>query len=428
MRDDDEQPEDDLHSSDGADDIEDLAAPSSGESGVVEGLPGDIEDLTADSGGADDAAPSQRRRTMTPGLVLLGLAASMWAAVGVMRCDGDGPEAPTLSVTDDQAAQSEELPEPETPPSAELPADPEPEPAAAADVDAEPVEAEEPPPEEEQLPPAAEVPARPSEGESWAASAKAPGVIRYTVRHGGSIKNVANLFKIYHHEITALNPGVGLDQELPAKSPVVVYKAKADTTSESVGFPSAGSLEGGVPMVEGPGRVLKAIPWKSWGTARTVATLDAVLRQWSKRSPKPQPVLVGNMAARQGGRLPPHSTHQSGRDVDLGYLQKLPKGEELNWREMTERNLDSAETWALLQLLAASGQVEVIYIDRSIQKLLHEYAKSHRLMSDASLREWMEYPKPTGSGNPLIQHVKGHIDHLHVRFKCQPEEDRCKSR
>ncbi|MCA9708464.1 MAG: penicillin-insensitive murein endopeptidase, partial [Myxococcales bacterium] len=261
--------------------------------------------------------------------------------------------------------------------------------------------------------------------EGWATDVAAPDKIAYTIRRGGSIKNVANLFKIYHHEITALNPGVTLEQELPPNSKVVVYEKDEDESSESVGYPSDGSLEGAVPMVEGPGRVLKMIPWKSWGTAHTVALLDQVLRRWAERG-KVQPVLVGNMAARTGGRLEPHSTHQSGRDVDISYIQKLPEGEELNWREMNAQNLDAEETWALLQLLRSTGQVEVIFIDTSIQKLLYDHAKAKGTVPESELPRWLQYPK--GHRSALVKHVKGHVDHIHVRFRCQPHETRCKSR
>lgn len=400
---------------------------------VVLATPDDVEDLVdeaTDEGDGDGAPPASTARRFGPGLALLGLAGSMWAAVAFMRCDSPSPAAPTLSVSDDEHPAPDSAPTPalEEPMGEPALADPElgePTPAADGAVDdATPEHSDEAPPEEA----GPDVPTEPEEPADWSSDAAVPKVVKYTVRHGGSIKNVANLFKIFHHEITALNPGVGLDQQLPPKSSVVVYKGKPDERSESVGFPSAGSLEGAVPMVEGPGRVLKAIPWKSWGTAKTVALLDAALRQWAKRG-KVQPVLVGNMSARTGGKLQPHSTHQSGRDVDLGYLQKLPPGEEeLNWREMSARNLDAAETWALLMLLAKSGQVEVFYMDRSIQKLLHEHALKSKLMSKQALTRWMEYPRATGTGRPLIQHVRGHIDHLHVRFKCQSGESRCKSR
>ncbi|NVB37607.1 penicillin-insensitive murein endopeptidase [Pseudenhygromyxa sp. WMMC2535] len=265
-------------------------------------------------------------------------------------------------------------------------------------------------------------------GKVWPQDYVAPEVVHYTIKRGGSMKVVANLYKIFHHEIEALNPGVSLDRDLPPATKIVVYKHTPGGSSESVNFPGDGGLEGAMPMVDGPGRVIKHIPWKGWATRTTVATLDAVLREWARRFPSRQPILVGNMSAREGGRLKPHSSHQSGRDVDLSYPQIWDRKEELNWRTMDSKNLDRELTWSLLELLRETGAVEVIFIDSKLQKLLYDHAVATKRHSKAALREWMEYPNPPGSGSPLIRHVRGHADHIHVRFKCTAAEDRCKSR
>ncbi|MBC7975339.1 MAG: penicillin-insensitive murein endopeptidase, partial [Myxococcales bacterium] len=178
----------------------------------------------------------------------------------------------------------------------------------------------------------------------------------------------------------------------------------------------------------GKGRRILAIPWKTWGTTTTIALLDRVLDRWAARGPDVQDILVGNISNRTGGRLEPHSTHQSGRDVDLGYPQMLAKGGELGWQEMNERNLDAAETWALLKMLVETRAVEEIYIDRSLQKLLHEHAVKTGVAPKSSLARWMEYPRPTGQSGTVIKHVAGHTDHLHVRFACAKGQSRCKSR
>jgi murein endopeptidase len=261
----------------------------------------------------------------------------------------------------------------------------------------------------------------------WVEAVESPGTVTYTVRHGGSIKNVANLFKIFHHEIVELNPGYTLEQQLPPNTKVVVWKQDEDEVSESVGYPGAGSLHGAVPMMEGPGRVLKATPWKAWATHSTVTTLDAILREWARRKPEGQPVLVGNLSAPEGGKLKPHSSHQSGRDVDLSYIQIRNPKEELNWREMTAANLDAEQTWDLLKLLRQSGKVEVIFIDSKIQKLLYEHAVSNRTVSKSSLSRWLEYPRQPGTTGALVRHVPGHRDHIHARFRCPREQSRCKS-
>ncbi|MCR9162385.1 MAG: penicillin-insensitive murein endopeptidase [Nannocystaceae bacterium] len=396
-----------------------------------EDVPEGDETADADASPAEAVAAERAEQAEQPrskiGLVLFASAGALWGLFGMMRCDAkDSTQPPSAAVTETES--EEELPSVrDEPGEARQKATPDeapaPEPAAETpevrDVDPDA------PGEPEPLDAGAFDP-RPKAA-AWAKDFAAPSTVKYTVRRGGTLENVANLYKIFHHEITALNPGVKLEQDLPPKTAVVVYSADDDRQSQSIGTPSNGKLAGGVPMVDGPGRVMKMIGWKSFATAHTVAVLDKVLRRWAKTGHS-QPVLVGNMSSRNGGRLKPHSTHQSGRDVDLGYMQILPSGEELNWRVMNSRNLDAKETWALMSMLVQTGQVEVIYVDREIQKLLHEYAVSQNLMPKSALKRWMEYPAPTGSGTPVMQHVKGHVDHMHVRFKCQPHESQCKSR
>mgnify|MGYP001222473752 CR=1 FL=1 len=362
---------------------------------------------------ASEAAPA-RRRSLGPTLFVLG--AGLWVVAGALRCSAPkGPtaaidvDAPEVAVADDEApGDDDDDDHVAVAPPAPVP--------AADDVSPIPEEEED---AEDELAPVAPA--------DWAAGAPAPDTVTYTIRRGGSAKNVANLFKIFHHEMTELNPGVDLDAELAPGTSLVVYRRPSDGVSESVGAPSAGSLVGGVPMMSGRGRELKMIPWKSYATAHTVSTLDKILDQWAARG-HAQPVLVGNMSARDGGRLEPHSTHQSGRDVDISYIQRLPKGEELNWREMTQDNLDAAETWALLELLRESGTVEMVFIDRAVQKLLYDWAVEKGGKSKGQLKRWMEYPRNGPVTSAFIQHVPGHVDHIHVRFDCPKSQARCISK
>jgi murein endopeptidase len=406
----------------GAPDDDDATAVDPAEPAESGERAGDAEDDTGSTLTGTESPEPRRRRVLGPGLLLLG--GGVWALTAVMRCAGP-PPTDALAVSPDAADAADDSDGEARPAVADddgafsepsqVRSEDEPAPVPAAEAAAQPDDDDDEMPPEEELPPP-----------SWLDDLEPPDVVHYVVRRGGSMKNVANLFKIHHHEIQALNPGVDLEAELAPGTKLVVYRRKNGTSSESIGFPSGGSLEGGVPMLAGPGRELKAIPWKSWGTASTVVTLDRILRQWSARG-SVQPILVGNMSARGGGKLEPHSTHQSGRDVDLGYPQKLPKGEELNWREMNADNLDAEETWSLLRLLRESGKVEVVFIDRGIQKLLHDHAVKQG-MSKGKLKRWMEYPRSGTVASAFIQHVPGHTDHLHVRFFCSPGEGRCKSK
>ena len=365
--------------------------------------------------GASEQSPKQAKggsNALASTLILAALGA--WGVVAFLRWGGEDPDPiapPPMAMRDDgeaEAPQKTKTPDIERAPEKK---------SAPAPKE------EEPPPEEDPEPELAEVDAE------WAKGLSTPNEVRYRIRRGGSMKRVANLYKIYHHEITALNAGVDLDRELPPGTDIFVYRAKTGTKSESVGLPSRGTLKGGVPMKSGPGRILKMTPWKSWATASVVALMDAALQEWNKRYPEAHDVLVGNMSARDGGRLKPHGSHQSGRDVDIGYMQKLAPGAELNWQYMNAQNLDREQTWKLLELFYESGEVEVFFIDRQIQKLLYEYARDTRKMSKNQLSRWLEYPRSTGAApSARVRHIAGHTDHIHIRFRCPADQKQCRSK
>ncbi len=261
----------------------------------------------------------------------------------------------------------------------------------------------------------------------WSEKFRAPELVHYTIRQGGTLKRVANLYKIFHHEIVALNPGKGLEQELPSGTKIAVYRKDEDTTkSESIDGPARGTLAGAMPMPEGPGRVLKHIPWKGWATVEAVAVMDAVLRSWDALETG-QPILVGNMSSRNGGTLKPHQSHQSGRDIDLSYPQIINKRDELNWREMSAANLDRELMWTLLELLNDTGAVEVVYVDTKLQKLLYDWAIQTGRVPRRDLSRWLEYPRKPGQAKyTRVQHSRGHSDHMHVRFSCPKGHRRCR--
>jgi hypothetical protein len=432
-----DQPDDlELEASESVDEIE--AEPEPADDADDDEYDDDDEDDEEDDGLAPEAGS---RRPSLMSLLLL-VAGAIWIVVAMLKLTE--PEQPPGLAIGDQAAEQdservetgatlpglddEPLPDARNPEPADsqLPHEPadspekrdfveNPELAPEVDVGT---------PASERGPPVGSLLA----GKRWPQDYAAPDVVTYTIKRGGSMKVVANLYKIFHHEIEALNPGVSLERELPPSTKIVVWRRKPGVASQSVGYPGAGSLEGAMPMVDGPGRLLRHTPWKAWATQTTVATIDLVLREWARRYPSEQVIIVGNLSARNGGRLQPHSSHQSGRDVDLSYPQIWDHKSELAPQVMNERNLERNLTWALLELLVETGAVEHVFIDTKLQKLLFEFALETQRYDEQQLKNWMEYPSPAGSGSPIIQHVPGHVDHLHVRFKCTPSETRCGSR
>lgn len=399
--------DDDEPGSEQSEELEEAAAELEAE------LSGDLDEDDEDEDEAEASVGPVRGKGLALGPTLMMFAAGGWLIWAVLHFGVDGEPGPRLAVVEDEPGMS-------------APADAEPEPPAPEPAIA-PAE-EEAPAAEPEVDPDLAPDETPWVEANWTEGIQAPKVVSYEIKRGGKLVNVANLFKIYHHEILELNPGMKLEQELAPGTEVVVYRAKDGAGSESVGSPGRGSLEGAVPMLDGPGRELKMTPWKGWATAETVATLDRVLREWRRRFADAQPILVGNMSAPTGGKLEPHSSHQSGRDVDLSYPQIWDRKEELNWREMSDANLDRKMTWELLKLLVETGAVEHVFVDTKLQKLLYEYAKEHEPVPKRKLSRWLEYPRRPGSTGAIVQHVPGHIDHMHVRFACAPDDSRCVSK
>lgn len=181
--------------------------------------------------------------------------------------------------------------------------------------------------------------------------------------------------------------------------------------SLSMGRPEAGALVNGLRLTEGPHwRV--AYPDNAWATAETIRALVDGLTATYERLPGDAPATyVGDLSAPWGGPLSPHKSHQSGRDVDVGYFRADPA--DPWWENATARTLDVARTWVLLRTFITETDVEVIFVDRSLQALLRAHAL--RIGEDPA---WLDRLFDLGRAERggLIRHEPEHRNHLHLRF------------
>jgi murein endopeptidase len=179
--------------------------------------------------------------------------------------------------------------------------------------------------------------------------------------------------------------------------------------SMSVGTPNAGRLFNGVKMPQGE-HWRFTTPDAAWGTEETVGFVTRCIEEVADRFPGTSALPVGHISARRGGPLSPHVSHQSGRDVDLGYY--YTDGSPWYTRA-TDANLDRPRTWQLVRCLVTETDVEMILIDVSVQRLLRQYAES--IGEGAS---WLDsvFNGVAGSLPPVLRHASGHATHLHVRF------------
>lgn len=194
--------------------------------------------------------------------------------------------------------------------------------------------------------------------------------------------------------------------------------------SESVGKPNKGRVLGARLLpADGRGWIRKNDK-AAYGTDETVAIITWVAQRLVAMYPGTVPMVVGDLSRERGGRLRPHSSHQSGRDVDIGYY--FTDNEVLrNFKNATRDTLDVEKNWTLIDLMLSTGQVEYLFIDRKLQPPLYEEAL-RRGWAEEELKELFEAPLGNGYRRGIIRHQKGHRHHIHVRFRCAPEDSRCR--
>jgi murein endopeptidase len=188
----------------------------------------------------------------------------------------------------------------------------------------------------------------------------------------------------------------------------VVHERPTALGSLSLGYPHNGQLLN--PVQPQSSELFEIVaPDFCYGTEETVAFLERAVRAVHAAHPATLPLHLGHISKPGGGYLSPHLSHQSGRDVDLGYYYK----EKRTWyRRATAETLDVERTWTLVKALITETDVEFLFIDRWVQTLLKSHAQ--KLKEDP---EWLKQVFAGSVERPaLIRHAPGHATHIHVRF------------
>jgi murein endopeptidase len=183
----------------------------------------------------------------------------------------------------------------------------------------------------------------------------------------------------------------------------------------SVGRPNRGALIAGLRMPDGP--LWDVVdPKRAYGTEETVASLVKAIARVNEEWPATPKLYVGQISAERGGYLRPHRSHQSGRDVDLGYYYSTGPA----WYvRATRENLDLQRTWSLVKALSEDANVEAIFMDRSVQQILKEYATKTGETATTLFKVF----GGLHDEEPLLHHEWGHLTHMHVRLSCPVARD-----
>jgi murein endopeptidase len=197
----------------------------------------------------------------------------------------------------------------------------------------------------------------------------------------------------------------------PSEAESLVAVAQRDVEALgplSIGTPDAGLLVNPLPLPEGALWTIRN-PSESYGTGETLDFIIGAIRSVESRYPGSPRVVIGDISNPSGGRLNRHRSHQAGRDADIGFY--YARGEVRDFALARKRDLDLPRTWALVRSFVTETDVDRIFVDRSIIRLLYAYA-----VEAGEDRSWLAEVFGRAATKGLIQHERGHKNHLHVRF------------
>jgi murein endopeptidase/LysM repeat protein len=215
--------------------------------------------------------------------------------------------------------------------------------------------------------------------------------------------------------------GRAAQASMSAAAAVNLPLVKIKTGSVSVGKPNRGRIVNALALPEN--RTLYTIrkPDECFGSSHTLHNLQLAIANFRHATGFGGELVIGAISKQSGGHLRPHSSHQSGRDVDIRLPVKSASG--------SSDNIDDVDwdaTWALIQALISTGEVQYIFLSTSRQKRLHKAAKRAGASKDM-LERTIQYPSKSGTNNGIVRNASGHTAHFHVRFTCAPNETRCES-
>lgn len=244
----------------------------------------------------------------------------------------------------------------------------------------------------------------------------------YIVRKGDSLNKISKKIKVsikdlFHYNNLKSNK-INVGQEL-------TYWSEAPANeSESVGRAIDGKLVYGEMLPDGPGYVIQR-PSSSYGTNESINYILKCITSFRKKFPKEKDIVIGDISDKNGGKLREHRSHQSGRDVDIGYIANGGKNHK-SLINLKPSEINIAKSWFLIQCFLDIKDVQYIFMDYPLQKVFYEYLLKKKKKSKKNLEKYFQYPRGKDANAGIIKHSKGHYSHFHVRFRCPDDDNECR--
>jgi penicillin-insensitive murein DD-endopeptidase len=168
-----------------------------------------------------------------------------------------------------------------------------------------------------------------------------------------------------------------------------------------------------------------------WGVPRLVAAIKKAAASVARFTPGGAPLAVGDLSSHNGGKIPNHASHRTGRDVDLlyyftdvyGHSIKSPGfvsiGSDGLAQDPTNQRfarLDIERQWLLAKALLTDSQVDLLwmFVSRDVEAMLIQHARALGEPIELVWRAEQVLHQPRDSAP--------HDDHMHVRIACTEAE------
>jgi murein endopeptidase len=234
------------------------------------------------------------------------------------------------------------------------------------------------------------------------------------------VRWIKKRFKVSLDRLRELNLGVEVEA-LGVGDMLVAWRREPEAIARSVGSPNRGLLLDGEPLPPGDKYVM-LYEHRTFGTFYTISEIVRVMSAYALEFPEAKPIIIGDISFLGGRRIVPHLSHTSGRDVDMTYPRFDDPPDMRRFHPIPKSQLDVERSLWLLRAFLEGGQVERIFMDRWVQRLLREEAQRQ-----GAPAQWLDavFQYPGHSKHTIVIASPGHGDHLHIRFRCQPTDIRC---
>jgi penicillin-insensitive murein DD-endopeptidase len=193
----------------------------------------------------------------------------------------------------------------------------------------------------------------------------------------------------------------------------------------SHGHPNAGTLAGARRWSDTPHarHLPDHAPAAAFGMPGLIELTQRAARAVARRHPR-SVLFVGDLSLEHGGPIAGHHSHQSGRDIDVGFYATDASGRptsaaafvpfDAQGRGMGQPNVrfDEARNWAFLQALLTDGRAEVrsVFIASWLRERLLRHAERAGAPRDLVAKAASVMMQPPDA--------EPHHDHFHVRIAC----------